>query len=119
MALLRRLANLFRRSRMDHDIDEELKAHIEMRIEDNLAAGLTAENARRDALLRFGNPVATRERVTAVDATLTLTSVLFDMRYAMRQLRKAPVFAITTTLTLTLGIGATTAIFSLDRKSVV
>jgi predicted permease len=112
MALLRRLANLFRRSRMDHDIDEELKAHIEMRIEDNLAAGLTAENARRDALLRFGNPVATRERVTAVDATLTLTSVLFDMRYALRQLRKAPVFAITTILTLTLGIGATTAIFS-------
>ena len=50
MALLRRIGNLFRRSRIDREIDAELRAHIEMRIEDNVAAGMTPENARRESL---------------------------------------------------------------------
>lgn len=112
MALLHRIGNLFRRSRMDREIDAELRAHIEMRIEDNVTAGMTPEDARRDALMRFGNPTTTKERTTAADASLALDSFWRDIRYALRQLRKAPVFAATTVLTLTLGIGATTAIFS-------
>jgi predicted permease len=112
MALLRRIGNLFRRSRIDREIDAELRAHIEMRIEDNVAAGMTPENARRDALVRFGNPTTTKERAVAADASLALDSFWRDIRYAIRQLRKAPVFAATTVLTFALGIGATTAIFS-------
>ena len=59
---LRRSANLFRQSSVDREIDAELKAHIEMRIEDNLAAGMSPEAARRDAQLRFGNNCDARTR---------------------------------------------------------
>lgn len=112
MAVLRRIANLFRRSHMDREIDAELKAHIEMRIEDNITAGMTPGDARRNALVRFGNRTAAKERTVAADASLALDSFWRDLRYAARQLRKAPVFAFTTVLTLALGIGATTAVFS-------
>ena len=61
MSVVRRIADLFTRSRVDREIDLELQSHINMRIDDNLAAGMSAAEARRDALLRFGNPTATRE----------------------------------------------------------
>ena len=112
MASLRRIANLFRRSSVDREIDAELQSHIDLRIEDNVARGMSAEDARRDAMLRFGNPTATRERVAGADAMLGLESVWADVRYAGRQLRKSPGFAVTAALTIALGIGANTAIFS-------
>ena len=104
---------MFSRSRLDREIESELQSHIEMRIEDNLAVGMSSEHARRDALARFGNPTTTKEHVVFADAAVVLGSVWDDTRYAFRQLRKSPGFATTTVLTLAIGIGANLAIFQL------
>ena len=112
MSILRRVSNLFSRNIMADEIDAELKSHIEMRTEDNIAAGMTPDEARREACIQFGNPTATRERVTGADAALMLERVVLDFRFAFRQLFKNPAFALTAILVLALGVGATVAIFA-------
>ena len=112
MSLLRRIGNLFARTRVDREIEAEFKSHIELRIADNLAAGMSPSAARRDALMRFGNPTAEKERVTGSDVALAVDSVWTDLSYACRQLRKNPGFAATAILVLALGICASVAIFA-------
>ncbi len=112
MPLIRRISNLFSRSLVDREIDAELKSHIELRIEDNVAAGMPPEEARRDALVRFGNRASTKEHVMSMDAALTLDSIWSDIRFALRQLMKNPGFAFTAIVVLTLGIGSSVAIFA-------
>ena len=112
MPIFRRIRNLFRRSRMDHEINAELEAHIALRTEDNIAAGMTPEEARRNALLRFGNPASTRERVAAADMPLSVSNIWSDVRYACRQMAKNPGFALTAILVLALGMGSSVAIFA-------
>lgn len=116
MGMLRRLLNLGRREQMDAEIQAELESHIQMRTEDNLAAGMSPDQAQRDARLRLGNPVVLKERAVAADAALELSGLWWDLRHATRQLRRSPAFTITAIGTLALGIGATTAIFTLVQQ---
>jgi len=112
MGLARRIGNLFRRSQVDREIDAELEAHIALRAEDNIARGMTPAEAHRDARVRFGNSVLTRESVAATEMPLLFTSIWTDIRYAIRQMIKNPGFAMTATLVLALGMGASVAIFA-------
>jgi predicted permease len=111
MALLRRITNLFCRSRVEREIDAELQAHIALRTEDNVARGMTEPEARRDALVWFGNPVVMKERSVGADSALGLAGVGRDVHYALRQLRRAPGIALTAMVTLGLGIGANIVVF--------
>lgn len=113
MALLRRIVMLGRRSRMEREIQAELQEHMQMCIDDNMAEGMSCEQAMRDARLRFGSPTATRERVWAEDAALGLESLDRDVRTALRGFVKSPGFSLVVVATLALGIGANTAIFEL------
>jgi predicted permease len=113
MSLFRRISNLFSRGNLEREIQDELRSHLDMRTAENVAAGMTPEQAHRDALLRFGNPALMKERIVAEDAALTLESLFADVRYALRQLVRNRGFAVIAILTLALGIGATTGIFSI------
>jgi predicted permease len=112
MSLFRKIPNTFRRSRSGQEIEAELQSHIEMRMADNIASGMSAEEARRDALMRFGSPGAIRERVTSMDLQMTLDAIGRDLSYSARQLRRSPGFALTAVVTLALGIGANVIVFS-------
>jgi putative ABC transport system permease protein len=115
MRIFRRIANLFSRSRIEREIEDELRSHIEMRIEENVAAGMSPQEARRAALLRFDNPIRTRERVASADMALAFSSFLADIRYAFRQMRRSPGFSLITILILAAGFAVSTAIFSAVR----
>jgi macrolide transport system ATP-binding/permease protein len=119
MSLVRRVSNLFSRAKVDREIDDELRSHIEVRIEENVAAGMTADDARRDALVRFGNHAVMKEQAAVADAALALESIWADFRFALRQLKKNPGFAFTAIVVLTLAIGSSVDIFAIVDAALI
>ena len=113
MGFFRRIGALGRRSRLSNEIDAELREHLQMRIDENLANGMSPAEAAREARLRFGNPTVMRERVDAEDTAAGLDSFFRDARYAVRGFAKSRAFTAMAILTLALGIGANTAVFQL------
>ncbi|HEU4694262.1 MAG TPA: permease prefix domain 1-containing protein, partial [Vicinamibacterales bacterium] len=112
MSWLRRLANTLRPERIDRDIDRELAFHIAERADQLRAQGLSDGDAQRKARLQFGNPVVQRERTRDVDIAHGVDTVFRQVRHAVRALRRTPGFTATIVLTLALGIGANSAVFS-------
>jgi hypothetical protein len=119
MSLFHRISNLFSRGKLEREIQDEIRSHIDMRTTENIAAGMSPQEAHRDAVLRFGNPTLMKERVVAQDAALTLESLGADVRYSFRQLLRNRGFAVIAILTLALGIGATTGIFSIMNAWII
>jgi len=111
--LLSRCASVFRRKRLDEDLNDELRSHIELAVEENMQHGMTEEEARTAALRAFGGVTQTRENYRVQRGLPFLEILWSDVRYAVRQLWKSPGFTITTALTLAIGIGMNTAVFSM------
>lgn len=113
--LLSRLRFLFSR-KPPGDLDEELAFHLEKSIEQKIETGLTPGEARRQALIEFGGVERAREQCYAQRPSLWIENIGQDVRYALRGFRRSPIFTVTTIVTLALGIGSTTAVFSVvDR----
>ena len=110
------IRNLTRRQRIERDLDEELRATVEMLAAEKVRAGFTPDAARRAALAELGAVESIKEQVRDVRAGAVLDTLGQDIRYAIRLLQRYPLFALTAALSLAVGIGANTAVFTIGNS---
>lgn len=113
MSLFKRVGSLLRNRTLDHDLEDELRSHLEMSAADKVDSGMTEEHARREAAMRFGNQQVLKENTRSVYLIAWIESVLQDLRFGWRNLRRSPSFSIVAVATVALTIGITTAVFTI------
>lgn len=116
---MKQLLNWFRRRNLENGLDRELQYHLERRTDDLMLAGLSAGEARRHATLEIGGPTQIREEVRDIWLSRWIRDFFYDIRFSARSFLRSPSFTVTAVLSLALGIGATTAIYSLVDQVVL
>jgi putative ABC transport system permease protein len=116
MSCFTRLSNLIRRRNLNAEIEEELQFHVDARTRDNVAAGMTPDDARRDALRRFGAAAAHRDATRDADISVWLDTLVQDVGFAWRSLGRRPALTVLALLTLALGIGVNTSMFTIVQS---
>src|SRR5512142_1421514 len=110
------LLSLFRRGRASKRLDDEIRYHLERQIDENVAAGMSAEGARAAALREFGNPALLRDQTRSTWSGGWFDSLVGDLRYVIRSLVHAPAFTMIAVFIIALGIGANVALFTLVHR---
>ncbi len=118
-AFLMRLGGLFHKGRRDRDLVEEIESHLQLQIEDNLRAGMSPEGARRNALLKFGGIESIKEDYRERRSLPFLETLVQDLHYGVRTLRKNPSFTAVAVVTLALGIGGCAAMYTYIQQLVL
>src|SRR5436190_18711970 len=110
---MNRVLNWFRRRKLETDLDRELSYHLDRRVSDLIHSGLPEPEARRGVALELGGATQVREEVRDMWLTRWLRDFVYDLRFSARSFRRSPSFTATAVLSLALGIGSTTALYSL------
>src|SRR5207244_1827490 len=116
---MKRFFRLFRRRSADRELADEMREHLEEKVEDLVAGGMSRDTALIEARRRFGSPTSLAERSRDEWAYPRLEHLLQDLRYASRTLTRNPLFAAVVVLPLALGIGANTAIFTVVEATLI